>query len=903
MVMERKPNLARRFLDEEESSDMYEGEPFMTNEEVEQFVHSDSDELIESNPRRNAPPTRGVPWQMLRLPGARGSERGVTAAMRDRMRSQFGVLQDFRDSPFLTMVEASTWTQYINNMDAQDAGAELNAEIAMDERASLFLFAEEWRNDPSHEQFRRRVVNHPSVSITEEIAKGQIVFDIVTGAISRQVNQPGVRHDRMLRLALDVLQSIRFRDYNYYTVNLMHGDEGAALYQEFLSRYTPLEAHEVAVISEIRAGIENRGRNYASQTTSPTADAVQTFAIMHRIVESYDLGDTMTARAGLELILSSPISYRSNMAFSVNVDPMGRSRISREGGIVMVHLNTNNSSLGSQNQGELRAISVNATDKNGNPYRLEQGARNSAPWDPGNEGVIAVDNNGRLQLRLAGGGGGGGGGNVVPELNGVVMYEVTSLADPTPIRVWQFHGDNAGRPPTRLVHFPYDAYVREGNALQVEAVRTQEQPRNAKNKRGLRNPGGARMNPGHELAVKDILIDEGGASGLKPLMKAFPKGTTEAQARNMLSEVPDVYLHPAGDYILMNPAHGVLTNVPFDATEYINERSDAWEARLEQWAKKYIDDELKRVMRDGQRGGFREGGEVGWGEDRIEVFKYTVSPSPYEEGAEEFVEILLEVKKFMEGYNTGYDPEGYAFSNALTRIEAYLAELYPPAWGVTVNYGKETKMGKTSGRPAWEARRPTNLLDGLFFVFIYPFDAIRDAYDTNPPLVPLGHGHHLFVQLIPKNRLDFDNKMKKMSKTSKGSFTVIGTPKDDLKGMDTGLGDVFGSRETIGGYTVWYAFLKGTKVKVPWMIQLPRKRGKKGALLFGKKQVTKDGKTYHTIRPKQKGNAEVNDAWKKFLSVYGEPVFKQDKNKNVLFYIPKKNQTGKFWTWLKKKQG
>lgn len=732
MVMERKPNLARRFLDEEESSDMYEGEPFMTNEEVEQFVHSDSDELIESNPRRNAPPTRGVPWQMLRLPGARGSERGITAAMRDSMRSQFGVLKDFRDSPFLTMVEANTWTQYINNMDAQDAGAELNAEIAMDERASLFLFAEEWRNDPSHEQFRRRIVNHPSVSITEEIAKGQIVFDIVTGAISRQVNQPGVRHDRMLRLALDVLQSIRFRDYNYYTVNLMHGDEGAALYQEFLSRYTPLEAHEVAVISEIRAGIENRGRNYAAQTTSPTADAVQTFAIMHRIVESYDLGDTMTARAGLELILSAPISYRSNMAFSVNVDPMGRSRISREGGIVMVHLNTNNSSLGNQNQGELRAISVNATDKNGNPYRLEQGARNSTPWNPGSEGVIGVDNNGRLQLRP----GGGGGGNVLPELNGVVMYEVTSLADPTPIRVWQFHGDNAGRAPTRLVHFPYDAYVREGNALQVEAVRTQEQPRNARNQRGLRNPGGARMNPGHELAVKDILIDEGGASGLKPLMKAFPEGTTEAQARIMLSEVPDVYLHPAGDYILMNPA------APFEG-----------------------------------------------------------------------------------------------------------------------------------------------------------------AHETNPPLVPLGHGHHLFVQLIPKNRLDFDNKMKKMSKTSKGSFTVIGTPKDDLKGMDTGLGDVFGSRETIGGYTVWYAFLKGTKVKVPWMIQLPRKRGKKGALLFGKKQVTKDGKTYHTIRPKQKGNAEVNDAWKKFLSVYGEPVFKQDKNKNVLFYIPKKNQTGKFWTWLKKKQG
>ena len=71
-------------------------------------------------------------------------------------------------------------------------------------------------------------------------------------------------------------------------------------------------------------------------------------------------------------------------------------------------------------------------------------------------------------------------------------------------------------------------------------------------KSGLKSIG-VKMNPGHAMAVKDILIDEGGASGLKPLMKAFPKGTTKAQAKKLLKEVPDVYLHPAGDYILMNP--------------------------------------------------------------------------------------------------------------------------------------------------------------------------------------------------------------------------------------------------------------------------------------------------------------------------------------------------------------
>ena len=71
-------------------------------------------------------------------------------------------------------------------------------------------------------------------------------------------------------------------------------------------------------------------------------------------------------------------------------------------------------------------------------------------------------------------------------------------------------------------------------------------------KGGLKSIG-VKMNPGHAMTVKDILIDEGGASGLKPLMKAFPKGTTKAQAKKLLKEVPDVYLHPAGDYILMNP--------------------------------------------------------------------------------------------------------------------------------------------------------------------------------------------------------------------------------------------------------------------------------------------------------------------------------------------------------------
>ena len=93
-------------------------------------------------------------------------------------------------------------------------------------------------------------------------------------------------------------------------------------------------------------------------------------------------------------------------------------------------------------------------------------------------------------------------------------------------------------------------YYKTGSKTSRERAR-----KKAHNQAKAAFAGGYRgkYNPGHAMKVKDILIDEGGASGLKPLMKAFPKGTSEMKAREMLKSIPDVYLHPAGDYILMNP--------------------------------------------------------------------------------------------------------------------------------------------------------------------------------------------------------------------------------------------------------------------------------------------------------------------------------------------------------------
>ncbi len=63
--------------------------------------------------------------------------------------------------------------------------------------------------------------------------------------------------------------------------------------------------------------------------------------------------------------------------------------------------------------------------------------------------------------------------------------------------------------------------------------------------------GSVPSNPGSlESKVQAILIEEGGAAGLKPLKAAFPKRTTKAQAVEEIAKMSSVYQHPAGDYIL-----------------------------------------------------------------------------------------------------------------------------------------------------------------------------------------------------------------------------------------------------------------------------------------------------------------------------------------------------------------
>ena len=407
-----------RNIDFDDVIEMTEGEasvmdPAFSDEDiVESGQALEMMENTQPNPRNS----ERIPWQALRLPGARTSERGrierfIMAPLR-KLVPGYSPSSEIRSSPFAYLISAKLWTQYINNMDAQDFGAELNAAVSMEERASLYLFAEEWRNDVAHTRFKTRLIDDPSVNVGNEVAKGQIVYDVLTGAIRQRGGQANTQYNRMFRLAMDILQSIRMRYYNYYSVNLLHRDEGSNVYEEFLSRYVPMEAHEVAIISEIEGGIAAHGRAYASQTTSPVTDPVQNFALMQRAVESYSIGDTRTARSALGLLLGAPISYKSSVAYSVNADVYGRPQIVREGGLVMAKIATKVFKE-SGKKGTNRVLIAKGTDKDGNEITLD------------------VKNTGDITNRPN-------------ELYEATFIEVKSFKDPTPLNYLIFPKNKDG---------------------------------------------------------------------------------------------------------------------------------------------------------------------------------------------------------------------------------------------------------------------------------------------------------------------------------------------------------------------------------------------------------------------------------------------------------------------------
>tara|TARA_B100002019_G_C21261239_1_gene596836 strand:+ start:194 stop:2218 length:2025 start_codon:yes stop_codon:yes gene_type:complete len=272
---------------------------------------------------RSNPPTSGaISWRNLRLQSAIDSSKKIQAfgATRQAIRklSNIGAIvgrinQNTSIRPYsemLLLATAENWFDYIRNMNPLDVSAELSAEVSPQDQLSIYGFIKEWENDPSHRAFRRRV--NQGADINSEFAKGQIAYDIMTSKgpdPMKGSNFATHRYDKMFSLALDILKSIRFNTYNYYTLNSMHSDEGDRVFMDFRSRYIPLGAADVEMIQEMQTNIAG-GKSYAFQTTASQDQAIEADMLMRKCVSAYQVGDTRTCRSILDVLMAHPFNYK-----------------------------------------------------------------------------------------------------------------------------------------------------------------------------------------------------------------------------------------------------------------------------------------------------------------------------------------------------------------------------------------------------------------------------------------------------------------------------------------------------------------------------------------------------------------------------------------------------------------
>ncbi|MAS87302.1 MAG: hypothetical protein CMH30_04915 [Micavibrio sp.] len=295
------------------------------NVELENLYDSDMADVPHgpiTNPRITNLFTTQRSWRVLRLPGGRAGEEGPSG-VRGFANFMLQIIpgwrgQTIRDSPFRQMVNARMWQQYINNMEPIDDALEIQAPYSPEEMLSLRMFCEEWNNDPGHVQFTRRLANHPSTSASDAVLKGNMVYDLCTGQIQLRTARGDREGNIPIRLAHDILTSIPLQEYNFYSLNSVHAQEGAAVYEQFLNRYVRLSSTEVAMVEEIENGIRASGRAYATMSTNITGDPIEAFALMQQTVEAMELGDTMTVRAQLNALLSPPYNMKS-MAQQIDV--------------------------------------------------------------------------------------------------------------------------------------------------------------------------------------------------------------------------------------------------------------------------------------------------------------------------------------------------------------------------------------------------------------------------------------------------------------------------------------------------------------------------------------------------------------------------------------------------------
>ena len=154
----------------------------------------------------------------------------------------------------------------------------------------------------------------------------------------------------------------------------------------------------------------------------------------------------------------------------------------------------------------------------------------------------------------------------------------------------------------------------------------------------------------------------------------------------------------------------------------------------------------------------------------------------------------------------------------------------------------------------------------------------------------LGRGKQYHIEILPRTQLNVKTKGapgvdKKTGKSRpKGKSTVKSQGETGAE-RKAGITDAFGSYMHTG-------IDKKTGKKVPYVIKIPSKD-------FRAVNVEVEGKTIRTLMPMRKTSKKQQEAWAKFLSVYGYPKLANTKGDPVRFKIHKPTR-GTFYRQLAK---
>ena len=769
---------------------------------IENVIDSDMSDIVQgpvmNNPRITSLFSTQRGWKVLRLPGARVGDEGTSG-----LRNLTGFMLQFipgwrgqtiRDSPFRQMVTARMWQSYINNMEAIDDALELQAAYSPEELISLRSFCEEWSGiDPGHVAFTRRLSQHPSTHASDAVLKGNMVYDLCTGQIQLRTSR-GARGESNIpiRLAHDILTSIPFAEYNYYTLNSVHAQEGAQVYSDFLNRYIRLTATEVATVEEIESGVRASGRGYATISTNITGDPIEAFALMQQTVEAMDIGDTLTVRANINALLSPPYNFRSG-AQQVNVSgPHGGNFVTRDQ-MLFVKFDTRVSKDWSKASPKM--MYKQGRDSNGRNVELKEAVASSP------EGFYMEVNN-----------------------NGIGIKQV-----------WEFFkvpttGGGLGPIQARPVDLDEQALQvnamiggfnrADADARDVRAPGGSPERQSVDRRRGLRE--GARGNPG----VRENFF------GKKEKIDPVPKTSAKQWAAIYNKDSESQWMKY---FLLMN----------------LGTKNKAW-------VKKNKNDLFNPLL-----------------EDLLMVRSYKkVLPKRELEVIEAFLDGGHKFDNKNGTYVTIADSAAMSYDNKI--LDEPLTKKLLTKGNDLYNYYREVRSNPSSARGMFNGT-PVEITK------VRSVNVERGRWGSSSTMA---RGKYIYVEILPKTRIEFKGKHKTGGKQGGKQFWLQGS---------TGISDPTGLGKVLPGgvgegYFIKKAIETRTQTAQPWLIAIPR----------ADFQPFTDSQGRRTIRPKRR-KAELNPAWEKFLKFYGVPTYKGGSAGKANLHGIKAADRGKFYDTLRSK--